>query len=619
MNKQELPLAQEFPAATQDQWRTLVDGVLKGKPFEKLTSRTYDGIAIEPLYGRAENAQPVAARAAGAPWQLITRIEHPDPAAANAQALHDLENGATGLMLPITGAVGAYGFGIPAARDAIAQVLDGIFLDAGVAIEFDIPADAHKLAFEIAEIVTSRKIAPHTTNIIFGIDAFGAAAARGKFAENWDATGAALARLAQNLNEQSFVGPFLAADGRAVHAAGGSEAQELAFTLAAGVALLRAFEKNGVALDEARALISFRLAADADELLTVAKLRALRKLWARVQEACELRPKPARLTAETAWRMLTKRDPNVNMLRDTMAVFSAAVGGADAIAVLPFTQAIGLPDPFARRVARNTQLILAEESNLAKVADPAAGAGAFETITAELCAAAWKLFQEIEAEGGLAVSLQSGSFQKKVEAARAARAKAAGSRRDPLTGTSEFPLLTENQPNVIAPIPVVDHPAHAFPRLAPHRVSEPFEVLRDKADTASAKGARPKVFLANLGKPASFLARATFAKSFFEVGGIEALGNEGFAADGTTDTAALTAAFKSSGAEIACICGSDESYGQEAAAAAEALREAGAKAVYLAGRAGDLEAALTAAGVNGYVYAGADVLATLTAIHDNLS
>lgn len=620
MTTQNLPLAAEFPAATQEQWRKLVDGVLKGRPFEKLASRTYDGIAMEPLYGRARGAAPVAGRAPGVAWEVLQRIEHADPAAANAQALQDLDNGATGLLLPIAGATGAYGFGLPPARDAIALALDGVFLDAGVAVEFDIPAAQHKLAFEIAEIVRDRKIAPHTTRIRFGIDPFGAAAAHGAFAEDWPAVGAALARLSQNLNEQSFVGPFVAADGRAVHAAGGSEAQELAFALAAGVALLRAFETSGIALGEARAMISFRLAADADEFLTVAKLRAFRKLWARVEEACGLKPTPAHLTVETAWRMMTRRDPNVNMLRATMAVFSAAVGGADAIAVLPFTQALGLPDPFARRVARNTQLILAEESNLAKVSDPAAGAGPFEALTSELCAAAWTLFQEIEAAGGLAATLQAGSFQQKVAAVQEARARAVANRRDPLTGTSEFPLLTEAVPNLLAPLPAAAPTPHTFPPLAPHRLAETVEALRDRADALAARGARPNVFLAGLGKPASFLARATFAKSFFEVGGIEALGNEGFAADdGATDMAALASAFKSSGAALACICGSDDAYAREAIAAAQALKDAGAKAIYLAGRPGEFEAALKEAGVTAYVYAGADVLTALTAVHDKIA
>ena len=166
-----------------------------------------------------------------------------------------------------------------------------------------------------------------------------------------------------------------------IHAAGGSEAQELAFALASAVAYLRALEQSGIALDDARRFIYFRLAADQDQFLTIAKFRAMRKLWARVEEACGLEPLPAFVAAETAWRMMTKRDPHGNIVRGTIAALAAAVGGADAVTVLPFSAALGVPDAFARRIARNTQTILIEEANIHRVADPAAGSGAIEALT----------------------------------------------------------------------------------------------------------------------------------------------------------------------------------------------------------------------------------------------
>ena len=228
-----------------------------------------------------------------------------------------------------------------------------------------------------------------------------------------------------DLAGQGFRGPFAPADGRVIHDAGGSEAQELAYVLAVAVAYLRVLEASGIALDDARRMVFFRLAADADQFLTLAKFRALRKLWARVEEACGLPPGPAFVAADTAWRMMTRRDPWVNLLRTTMAVFAAGLGGANSITVLPFTAARGLPDRFARRLARNTQLILLEESNLAKVADPAAGAGGIEDLTDQLCGAAWALFQEIEAAGGAAAALEGGLIQRKVAAVRA-RARGRG-------------------------------------------------------------------------------------------------------------------------------------------------------------------------------------------------
>jgi methylmalonyl-CoA mutase len=226
-------------------------------------------------------------------------------------------------------------------------------------------------------------------------------------------------------------------------------------------------------------MIFFRLAADSDQFLTMAKFRALRKLWARVEEASGLAPEPVFISAETAWRTMTKRDPHVNMLRATMAVVAAGTGGADAISVLPFTNAIGLPDKFARRIARNTQLILLEESNLAKVADPAAGSGGIEDLTAKLCAAAWSLFQEIERAGGTAAALEQGLIQKKVAAVRAARTQALQEGTDALTGTTIFPNPDEVPAAVpdVAPIPAAPAPKGeiSFEALASMRLAEPFE------------------------------------------------------------------------------------------------------------------------------------------------
>ena len=295
-------------------------------------------------------------------------------------------------------------------------------------------------------------------------------------------------------------------------------------------------------------MIFFRLAADADQFLTMAKFRSLRKLWARVEQACGLAPRAAFISAETAWRMMTKRDPWVNLLRATMAVFAAGLGGADSVTVLPFTAALGLPDRFARRLARNTQLILLQESNLAKVGDPAAGSGGIEAITDELCRAAWAAFQEIEAAGGIASALERGLLQERVATVRAKREQAVARRRDAITGTSEFPHLAETPVSVadVAPLSVPAYPATIrFPALQAVRLAAPFEQLRDAADAMLARsGARPKIFLANLGRLAEFTARATFARNFFEAGGIEALTNEGFA-----DQAEVIKTFAASGAD----------------------------------------------------------------------
>jgi methylmalonyl-CoA mutase len=560
----------------------------------------------------------------GGRWQILQRIDHPDPAAANAEARHDRDNGATGWSLVLAGAIGAHGYGLAAGEGVIARALDGLPLDAaGVALELEGP-QAEEAASSIAALLSRRGVPAATANIRFGFDPLGAAANSGALTP-WGETAPRLGRRIAELASAGFKGPFCVADGRAIHNAGGSETQELGFVLAVAVAYLRALE-GCIRLADARKMIYFRLAADADQLLSIAKFRALRRLWGRVEDACGLAPAPAFVCAETAWRMMTKHGPYVNMLRSTIAVFAAAVGGADAITVLPFTLARGLPDRFARRTARNTQLVLQAESNLAKVADASAGSGVIEDLTDQLCASAWGLLQEIERSGGAAAALEQGLIQKKVATVLGERQAALARRTDMLTGTSDYAEL--NEPVVamldVAPVP----PAPVTVTLDPLpciRLAEPFEHLRDASDRMLVEsGARPKIFLANLGAPADFSPRANFAGNFFAAGGIAAVTNDGFAqpapsgAQIKTDLAALVAAFKGAGATLACLCGCDETYAREAVAAAEALTAAGALRLYYAGRP-TREAELAAAGIQTFIYAGCDAVAVLQAAQQQIA
>ncbi len=620
MSKTEFPLAGEFPPARREDWLELVSAALKGAPFASLIAKTYDKLEIEPLYSRSEDARPVPGRAPGAAWQILQRVDHPDPAAANEQARQDLANGATGLDVVFAGSIGANGYGIAASETAIARALEGVYLDA-VAIELDPGPHAGDVARAIANLLRQRGLAPAAVELRFGLDPLGLMATSGASVP-WNELAASFADLIKDLTRQGFRGPFAAADGRPVHAAGGSEAQELAFVLASALAYLRALEAAGVPLEAARRMIFFRLAADADQFLTMAKFRAMRRLWARVEAACGLGPESIFVSSETAWRMMTRRDPWVNLLRATVAVFSAGLGGANAVTVLPFTAALGLPDGFARRIARNTQFVLLEEANLAKVADPAAGSGALEDLTEKLCRIAWTLFQEIEAGGGLAAALKQGLVQQKVARVRAEREKAVATREDVLTGTSEFPDIGEVPVAVLDVAPAEPPPPAAaairFEPLPSVRLSEPYERLRERSDRLLREtGSRPKIFLANLGPPAAFTAPANWAKNFFAAGGIDAVTNDGFAGTtaGATDLDALIAGFRASGATLACVCAADEILASEAEAAAKALAKAGARHIYLAGRPREAEAKLRDSGVKTFIYPGCDVLATLNAAH----
>ncbi|WP_127090039.1 methylmalonyl-CoA mutase subunit beta [Aquabacter cavernae] len=602
----DLPFAADLKPASREDWLKLVDGVLKGAPYDKkLVTRTQDGLVLDPLPPRAPDALTVAGRAAGAPWTISARVDQPDAGAANAQALDDLGNGASGLTLVFAGSPHAHGFGLTDA-DGLGAILDGVMLDL---IETRLESGGfqgreHALAF--ADVIATRDFDPATLSVSFGLDPLSDMARAGSSPLPWaDGLSKRLAESFGILRGRGFTSPILRADGAVHHAAGASDAQELAAVLATGVAYLRAMEAAGLALEDAAAGIELALTADVNQIATLAKFRAIRLLWGAVLREAGIPARPATVHATTAWRSLTRRDPYVNLLRSTVAAFAAGVGGADSLTVLPFTQALGLPDPFARRLARNTQLILLEEANLHRVADPSAGAGAVEVQTDGLAATAWELFRTIERKGGMAEVLGSGWWRSEIAEVAKRRAKDIATRKEPLTGTSEFPLLGQEAPEVLAPAPVVE-PAPSDTALAPHRLAEPFEALRDAAEAAPTP---PKVFLATLGPVAAFTARATYAKNFFETGGLAAPVPEGF-----SSVAEMVAAFTASGTAFACLCGSDELYGTDGATAAAALKTAGAT-VWLAGRPGELEASLTEAGVSGFVIAGGDVLETLRKAH----
>lgn len=620
----ELPFMDAFPPPDLAQWRASVDKVLKGGDFEKrLVSRSADGIRIEPLHAAASPLQrPV--RGSSGRWGVCARVDHPEPDKARELALADLEGGADGLVLSFAGARAARGFGL-AVDDVkgLDAALDGVMLDL-IRVRLDPAPQGRGNALMLAALVEERGIAPAATAIDFGLDPIGVLASEGVLPASWPEIGRELTQTICELAERGFSGPFITADARPFHEAGASEAQELGGVLASAISYLRVLEAQGMALSQARDAISFVLVAETDEFMTIAKFRAARLLWERVQLACGLEPAPMALHAETAWRSLTRRDPWVNMLRSTIATFSAGIGGADSLTVLPFTAALGLPDAIARRVARNTQLVLLEEAHLARVADPAAGAGGFEALTQALCEQAWRKLQDLEREAtdglpGIIAALANGHVQTGLARQRELRAKAVATRREPLTGTSEYANLKEADVAVLAIAPVATgagreamaetpEPTLRVEPLPSWRLAEAFEALRDRADAAAE---RPCVFLATLGPVADFSARAGFARNLFEAGGLAAASTDGFATGGATDMAALVAACRSSGARLACLCGSDAGYEAEAIPAAQALAASGAT-VWLAGRPGEMEAGLREAGVSAFIQAGCDAVAVLT-------
>jgi len=607
----ELSLASAFPKAEDAAWKELVEKALKGAPFSSLESKSYDGVIISPLYAPAAVGAVVPGRDPGTPWEVIQRVEIADSDTANGQILDDLNNGAAGIAFVFQGAVGDRGYALSGDEASLRAALEGVHLEWGVPIELQLGENAKAIATMVTALIEARGIPANHTNIRFGFDPLGTLAAHGAS----DLSADDVAALAKDLSAKGFKRPFAVADGRPVHDAGGTEAQELAFALASAVSYLRAFEAAGIPLEAARRMVFFRLAADQDQFLTTAKFRAIRKLWSRVEEACGLTPEPAFVAGETAWRMMTKRHPQGNIVRSTIATLAAAIGGANAVTVLPYTAALGLPEDFARRVARNTQTVLLEESNLYRVADPAAGSGALEALTTDLCTLGWTLFQEIEAAGGAAKALETGLIQDAVAKVSIIRKAAMARRKESLIGTSDFPDLGEDAIAVMEVTPSLrEGHAQTVKPLEPMRLGEDFEALRDMSDAAlAADGSRPKIFLACLGRPADFNTRASFAKSLFEAGGIETL-----AAGAAQTIPEIVDAFQASSASLACLCSSDKLYAAEGAGAAKALKDAGATEVYLAGKPGEREVELKEAGITSFVAAGGDALATLRAAYEKL-
>ncbi|MGX1134119.1 methylmalonyl-CoA mutase [Streptomyces glaucescens] len=589
-----LSLAAEFPDATHEQWQHLVEGVLRkaGKDVSgaaaelALSTPLEDGLRTRPLY-TANDSAPDPGFPGFAPFVRGGRAEgntaggwdvrQRHTTVADGSVLADLENGVTSLWL-----VAGEG-GIPVS--SLDRVLDGVHLDLAPVV-LDAGDETEAAARELLRLHAERGVAKEAARGGLGGDPLGHEARTGRVAEF--APVASLARLCA----EEYPGlRALTVDALPYHEAGGSAAQELGSSLATGVAYLRELTEAGLTVEQACAQLEFRYSATADQFLTIAKLRAARRLWARVTEVCGA-PGSQIQHAVTSPVMMTRRDPWVNMLRTTVATLAAGVGGADSVTVLPFDHALGLPDAFARRIARNTSTILIEESHLARVIDPAGGSWYVERLTDELAHAGWEFFQHIERQGGQAAALRSGRLGEDLAATWAARSEKLAKRREPVTGVSEFPHLAE-QPVEREPAPA--SPTGGLPRV---RRDEAYEALRARSDAhLAATGARPRIYLATLGPAAAHTARATFAANLFQAGGIEPV------TEGT---------FEDSGATEVCLCSSDAVYEEQAESAARDLKAAGAGHVFLAGRPGQYS------DIDAYVFAGCDAVAVLSATLDRM-
>lgn len=567
-------------AAVLRRMRRMTDDDADSLVWDKLTHTTLDGIEVTPL-GTADLLDELTT--AGRPqrvgdWDIRAHLSGTDAKLTNEVALVDLTNGVASLWVELGGGLG------PQDLDAI---LAEVFVDLAPVV-LDAPEDPLAAAEAYVDLLRDRDVTPADgTNL--GADPIGARV-RGVRAGSTDENGStdvlvAVARLAL---EAGVLGVVV--DATAVHDLGASDAQELGYGLAVGAAYLRNLTEAGISLDNALRLMEFRYAATADQFATIAKLRAARRLWGRIAELSDASPEARgqRQHVVTSRPMMSKYDPWVNMLRTTVAAFAAGVGGADSVTVLPFDSALGRPDAFARRIARNTSSLLMFESHLAKVADPAGGSYAVEKLTGDLAHAGWAELGRIEESGGISAALDDGSLQARIDETAAERESQIARRERPLTGVTEFPNLDEVLPE--------REPDDTQRRV--RRYGASFEAMRDEPATST-------VFLATMGSVASHTARATFAANLFAAGGI--------AVDvaGSTESAdEVVAAY--AGQPVVCLAGSDSAYGEWAAETITALRANGAQRVIVAGKVRDLE-------VDDSCAVGVDALAFLTRTREQLT
>jgi methylmalonyl-CoA mutase len=572
-------------------WRALVDKELAGAPFDKLVQKTPEGLAIEPLY--------------------FERPAHPPPPGAAP-----FIRGAT-----LASAGPAFALCMRAATaQAAAEELDGgadaIWCDAA-----DLEARAIAAARGATLVLENARSAASADGV-----AGASTSSTGSVWSSYDVL-AEVARGSLPVAALDAPWPVVAAvralDGApasrcvrigalAFHDLGADAADELALTLSSLVATLRQLDDAGLDLSRASRLLWVQLAIGRDTFGELCKLRALRLLWHKVLTAAAIPDDGLRsIHAVCSNRTLSQRDPWVNMLRVTTQVFAASLGGARLVTPLPFDAAFATHSPLGQRVARNTALVLREESQLGRVIDAGGGSFYLETRTDALAREAWARFTAFEREGGVVQLLQSGALGARLAASWKQRAAAIARRKEPVLGVSEFANLGETLPAAPAAMPGV------------RRDAEGFEAMRAKVETAPRD-----VALVLLGPPAEHRARAGFAEAFFAVAGVQTT-TRGLASSESPEADAAIARDATRGGvngeasppqrgresplsiDVACLCGSDERYQAEAETAARALKASGARRVVLAGRPGALEAPLRAAGVDAFIYVGCDVLATL--------
>lgn len=689
----------DFPEISRANWRELVDKDLRGAPYEKkLVTHTYEGIQIQPLYSAEDwtvipeehsGFQPFARSSSvlGVTpdgWDVRQERSEPTPDDLNPLILEDLAHGVNSVLLRLDHAarsgmdadnpqagriVGEDGASVYSLSD-LQRVFEGVHLDMiGVALEAG--ASFLPAAGLMSAMWQAKGISPEQARGAFNADPLAVLARDGRLPMALENAMAQMADLAL-WTSRTYPGVTSVRIGSApYHHAGASAAQDLAISMATGIEYLRVLTDAGMSTDDAARQFLFSYGVGCNFFLAGAKLRAARLLWAKIVQASGSSEHSARMRMHVrpSKRVLTTRDPWMNLLRNTACLFACSVGGAEVVTSAPFDQPLGMPSTRGRRIARNTATILQEESYLLRVADPAGGSWFIEHLTEELAEKAWDLMRDIESRGGMSAALRDGWVHEQIRRTLSAREQNLATRRELVIGVSEFPdsgkadaspkrqshasILSDARRRLQAhrsscnPTTVLEklsppskgpsgelaglvanaveagatigqcaaklfagQPTTLASPVSPHPYAEPFERLRDASDDFSRLyGFRPRVLLINIGTPAESNARAGFSRGLFEAGGFEVLES------GQVERAQqAAAAFSESGANIVVLCSTDDRYASCVADFGPALRQAGARTIVLAGNPGEREHEFRAAQVDRFIYIKCDVLGTLTAL-----
>jgi len=703
-----LDILKDFPANTHAEWLAAVEKELKGKPFDKtLVKKSYEGIDIQPMYfvhdldglpqvdslpGEAPYMRGTSASGHRVnAWNIAQEITLADAEAFNRAAQYDLSRGQNSLNIVLDCAslsgldpeqasadlVGKEGLSLSSLTDA-KIALAGIDLTTqpcrltcgplGIAPAALIAALVEEQGQSLADLQGS-----------LVVDPLGVLAVEGTLNTS---LATAYDRMAQLTRWAMAHAPKLrtitvGTDG--YRNSGGNAVQDIAFALATGVAYIRALQERGLAINDIAARMSFEFAIGNDFFMEIAKFRAARLAWSQVVASFDgdVEAQKMVIHARTATWNKTEVDPWVNMLRVSTEAFSGIAGGVDSMHVSPFDEIFRTPNEFSRRIARNVHIVLKEEGHFDKVVDPAGGCWYVEKITAQLAEKAWKLFQDIEAAGGMLAALELGLPQGAVAQTAAQRAKNVATRTDRFVGTNMYPNLLEKRLDaepfdhqgfqqqrinaVKAHANTVDSQAFeaalaalrerlsildgelmtraiaafrqgatlgmvagalqgerkeiAVTPLNIHRGAEPFEKIRRATEAFTARtGAAPKLFLANMGPIPQHKARADFSTAFFNVGAFETIGNNGFATVKEAVQATLA-----SGAKAVVICSTDATYPEIVPPLAQQLKAAEpGMMIILAGFPKDLVDAFKEAGVDEFLHVRVNALELLTKLQQHL-